>query len=47
MLIADLFHPIDGLAIELFLNSDVGHGRSRGGTVPMLFVWRNPGHVTR
>src|SRR6266566_9842624 len=27
LFVADLFHPVGGLAVELFLNGDVRHGR--------------------
>ena len=30
---AFLFHPVDGLAVELFLNGDVCHGRGRHGAL--------------
>jgi hypothetical protein len=45
--VADLFHPVNCFAIELFLNGDVRHGRGRRGTVPMLFTRRELDHVTR
>ena len=38
-LVDDMFQPVGGLAIKLFLNSDVGHSSGRRGTVPMLFAW--------
>src|SRR5687768_12143458 len=37
-----VFQPIHGLAIELFLDSDVGHRRGGRRTVPVLLAWRNP-----
>lgn len=43
---ANLLLPLGRLAIELFLNCDVGHGGGRRGTVPMLFVGSNRDHVT-
>src|SRR6184192_2485685 len=46
LLVADLFHPFHGLAIELFLNGDVRHGGGCRGAVPMLLTRRNPDHVT-
>jgi len=46
LLVRDLFHPVDGLAIELFLNGDVRHGRGRCGAMPMLLTGREPDHVT-
>jgi len=27
LFVADLFHPVDDLSVELFLNGDVSHGR--------------------
>src|SRR2546421_9179402 len=35
LFVTDLLHPIDGLAVELFLNSNVRHGCGWRGTVPM------------
>jgi hypothetical protein len=34
LLVADLFHPVDVLAIEPFLNRDMAHGRVRPRAVP-------------
>ena len=42
-----MFQPVGGLAIELFLNGNVCHGCSWGGSVPVLFTGREPDHVTR
>src|SRR5208337_5202175 len=47
LLAGDLFHPVDGLAVELFLNGDVRHVRSCSGAVPMFLTRREPDHVTR
>src|ERR1035441_206587 len=47
LFVADLFHPVNGSAVELFLNGDVRHGRGCRGTVPMLFARRKPDHVAR
>jgi hypothetical protein len=47
LFVADLFHPVDGLAVELFLNGDVRHGRGRRSTMPMLLARGEPDHVTR
>ena len=33
--------------VELFLNGDMGHGRSRRGAMPMLFIRRAPDHIAR
>src|SRR3989442_13943592 len=45
--VANLFHPIHRLAIELFLNGDVRHGGRRPGAVPRLLPGRNPDAITR
>src|SRR5437867_10097977 len=45
--IADLLHPVNGLAVELFHNRDVRHGRGCRGAVPMLLARRAPDDVTR
>src|SRR5712692_155008 len=47
LFVADLFHPVDGLAVETFLNGDVRHGRGGRGAVPMLLTRREPDHVPR
>ena len=47
LFVADLFHPVDRFAVELFLNGDMGHRRGWSGAVPMLFARRNPDDVTR
>src|SRR4051812_44846540 len=47
LLVADLLHPIDDLAVEPFLNGDMRHGRGRCGPMPMLLARREPDHVTR
>src|SRR5437879_10922401 len=45
LLVADLFHPVHRLAIELFLNGDVRHGGGWRGTVPMLLTRWDPDPV--
>ncbi len=47
LFVADRFHPVNDLAVELFLNSDVGHGCGWRGAVPMFLSRREPDHVTR
>src|SRR5215212_719646 len=47
LFVADLFHPVGGLSVELFLNGNVRHGRGCRGAVPMLLTRREPDHVTR
>jgi hypothetical protein len=43
---ADVFHPIDDLAIALFLDGDVRHARRRGAPMPVLLAGSNPDHIT-
>jgi len=45
LLVCDLFHPIQNLAVELLLNGDVRHCRSRRGAMPVLFARREPHDV--
>src|SRR5690349_5444498 len=45
LLVADFLQPVDVLAASGFLHGDVGHRRSRRGTVPMLQSRRKPDHV--
>ena len=45
MLVGDVFQPIDNLAIEAFLDCDVGEGSSWGSAVPMLLTRRKPNDV--
>src|SRR5205085_4678592 len=40
LVVADLFQPFDGFAIERLLNRDVRHGRCRCGAMPVFFVRR-------
>jgi len=40
--VGDLFHPIDNLAVQSFLNGDMSHGRGGGSTMPMLLAGREP-----
>src|SRR5438445_6024187 len=47
LFVADLFHPVGGLAVELLLNRDVRHGRGCRGAVPMFLTRGEPDHVTR
>src|SRR5258706_8266442 len=46
LLVADLLHPLDDLAVEPLLDRDVGHGRGRSRAVPVLLAGREPDHVT-
>jgi hypothetical protein len=43
--VADLFQPIDGLAVERFLNGDMRHGGRRRGAVPVLLAGREPDDI--
>jgi len=45
LLAAYLLHPVHDLAVELFLNGDVRHGRCRRCPVPVLLAWREPDHI--
>src|SRR2546423_10743300 len=45
LFVADLFHPFDGLAVELFNNGDVRHRRRLSGAVPMLLTRRTPDNI--
>src|SRR5271165_4922546 len=47
LLVSDLFHPIDSLTVEPFLDRDMGHCRCRRGAVPVLLTRRNPDHIPR
>src|SRR5436305_1785145 len=46
LLVADLFHPVDDLAVLLFLNGNMRHGSGGGGAVPVLLARREPDHIT-
>jgi len=47
LFVADLFHPVNDLAVETFLNGDVRHGSGRRSPMPMLLPRREPNHITR
>jgi hypothetical protein len=47
LVVADLSDPLDELAVELFLDGNVRHGRGCRSAVPMLLTWREPDHVAR
>src|SRR3954451_611280 len=47
LVVTHLFHPVDNLTVEVFLNGDVCHGRSWCAPVPVLLAGREPDHVTR
>jgi hypothetical protein len=46
LLVTDLFHAIDNLTVEPFLNGDVRHGCSRCSSVPVLLAGREPDRIT-
>src|SRR5947199_8791634 len=45
LVVAHLFHPVDDLAVERFLNGDVRHCCRRRGAMPMFLVRREPDHI--
>src|SRR6266568_6837990 len=47
LFVCDFLHPVDDLAVELFLDGDVGHGGGRRGAMPMLLAWRARDNITR
>jgi hypothetical protein len=40
-----MLHPIDGLAVEAFLNGEMRYGHCRRCAMPMFFAGRNPDDV--
>jgi hypothetical protein len=46
LLVSDLFHPFNHLAVEIFLDGDMRHGGGRTRAVPMLLARRKPDHIT-
>jgi hypothetical protein len=46
LLLTDLFHPVNDLAVELFLNGDVRHSGGRRRTVPVFLAGLKPDHIT-
>src|SRR6476661_9881543 len=46
LLVTHVFHPVNHLAVFLFLDGDVRHGRRRCCSVPVLLSGREPDHVT-
>src|SRR5579864_3209926 len=47
LFVADPFHPIDHLAVLLFLNGHVCHRRRRRSPMPVLLAGREPDHIAR
>ena len=46
LFIANLFHPVCGLSVELFLNGDVRQTRRCRGSMPVFYPRRNPDNIT-
>src|SRR3569833_1560512 len=46
-LIADLLHPVNDLAVECFLNSNLSHGCGRRGAMPVFLAGRAADHIAR
>ncbi len=42
-----MLHPVDELTVELFLDGEMTHGRSRSGAVPVLLARRKPHDIAR
>src|SRR5947209_16165946 len=47
LIVGDMLHPVDDLAIFLLLNCDMCHADARRGAVPVFFAREKPDHVTR
>src|SRR2546422_11411744 len=47
LLVGHFLHPVDNLAVQLFLDGDMGHGRARRRPMPMLLARRAPYDVAR
>src|SRR5579883_2033522 len=45
LLVADLLHPVDDLAVEGLLNGDMRHRRRWAGTVPMFDAGGTPDDI--
>src|SRR5437016_5779047 len=46
LFVADFLHPVNGLAVEPFLNGNVCHGGRWRGPVPVFLAGRERDHVT-
>ena len=46
LLVGDVLHPIDHLAVLLLLNGDVRHARRRRRAMPVLLAGRKPDYIT-
>src|SRR6058998_3363204 len=47
LLVGHFLHPVDNLAVQLFLDGDMRHGCRRRGAMPMPFARRAPDDVAR
>ena len=45
LFVTDLFHPVDRLAVQRFLNGDMRHRGRWGSAMPMLLTGRKPNHI--
>src|SRR5271170_3433912 len=47
LLVGDLFQPVDGYAVQRFLNGDMGHRGCRARAMPMFLAGRKPDDIPR
>src|SRR2546423_13027195 len=47
LLVADLFHPVDVVAVERFRNCDMRHRSNRRRAVPVLLTGGKPNDIAR
>src|SRR2546423_15422082 len=47
LFVADLLHPVDDFAVEVFLDCDVSHGGGRRRAMPVVLAPRGPDGVAR
>ena len=45
LVVSDVFHPVDDLAVDDRLDRNVGHGLALSGTVPVLDARWCPDHI--
>ena len=45
LLVTNVFHPLDNLPVQAFLDGNVGHGRSRRGPMPVFHSRWNPDNI--
>jgi hypothetical protein len=46
LLVAHVFHPLNVLAANFFLNGDVRHYGGRSRSMPVFLTRRNPDHIS-